>query len=58
MHDCPVLRDQKNDDWVGCDLCESWYQTGCEDVWLEDIGDDPYICRKSEQKWNKVYLHL
>ena len=54
MHDCPVLRDQKNDDWVGCcDFCESWYHTGYEDVWLEDIGDDPYIW-KCEQEWNKV----
>ena len=52
MHDCPVLRDQQNDDWVGCDFCENWYHTGCEDVWLADIGKDPYICRKCEQEWN------
>ena len=54
MHDCPVLRDQKNDDWVGCDFCENWYHTGCEDVWLTDIGKDPYICRKCEQEWNNL----
>ena len=54
MHYCPVLREQKNDDWVGCNFCKSRYHTGCENVWLEDIGDDPYICRKCEQEWNKV----
>ena len=32
MHDCPTLRDQKNDDWAGCDFCESWFHAGCEDV--------------------------
>ena len=54
MHDCPVLRDQKNDDWVGFNFCENWYHTGYEDVWLEDRVDDPYICRECEQEWKKV----
>ena len=45
LEDCPIGSKQKNDGWVGCDLCEQWYHGRC--VGVKDVkllGDEPYFC--------------
>ena len=41
---CPIGRRVKSDDWVGCEICESWFHSKCIGVNTKSLGDDPYFC--------------
>ena len=41
---CLIGRSRKTDDWVGCDICESWFHSKCAGVNTKSLGNDPYFC--------------
>ena len=41
---CPIGRRRKSDEWVGCDICESWFHSKCVGVSAKSLGNDPYFC--------------
>ena len=41
---CPIGRKRKNDDWVSCELCQSWFHSKCAKVSNKSLGEDPYFC--------------
>ena len=40
---CPIGRIRKKDDWVGCEICLSWFHSKCVGVINKSLGDDPYF---------------
>ena len=41
---CPIGRKRKTDDWVSCELCQSWFHCRCAKVSNKSLGEDPYFC--------------
>ena len=41
---CPIGRNRRIDEWVGCDTCECWFHCKCARVSSKTLGDNPYIC--------------
>ena len=41
---CPIGRKRRVDEFVGCEICESWFHSQCAGVSSKTLGDDPYIC--------------
>ena len=41
---CPIGRKKKSDDWIACELCESWFHCTCVKVDSKSLGEDPYFC--------------
>ena len=41
---CPIGRKRKTDDWVSCELCQSWFHCRCAKVSNKSLREDPYFC--------------
>ena len=41
---CPIGRKRRVDEWIGCEICETWFHSRCAGVSSKTLGDDDYIC--------------